>query len=95
MGLSQEKLAELVDVSTQTINDIERCRSWVSDKTVTKLAQVLGLELFQLFAPALEQDNTDKALSLGQLVVNLKQDIKTDISAYIDSRFNKFLNVRT
>ena len=31
MGFSQEKLAELAEVSDQTINDIEGCRTWVSD----------------------------------------------------------------
>jgi transcriptional regulator with XRE-family HTH domain len=94
MGLSQEKLAELIDVSTQTINDIERRRSWISDKTAVRLAGALELELFQLFTPVLEQGKMDKGFSLEQLVVNLKQDLKSDISAYIDARFNKFLNLR-
>ncbi|MDR1836965.1 MAG: helix-turn-helix transcriptional regulator [Treponema sp.] len=31
MGFSQEKLAELAEISDQTINDIEGCRTWVSD----------------------------------------------------------------
>ncbi|MDR0662745.1 MAG: hypothetical protein LBF80_01515, partial [Spirochaetaceae bacterium] len=31
--MSQEKLAELADVSVQTVNFIEGCRTWVSDKT--------------------------------------------------------------
>ncbi|MCL2210017.1 MAG: helix-turn-helix transcriptional regulator [Treponema sp.] len=34
---TQEELAEL---SSQTINDIEGCRMWVSDKTMSKLASV-------------------------------------------------------
>lgn len=31
-SLTQEKLAELTGLSAQTINDIEGCRTWVSDK---------------------------------------------------------------
>ncbi|MDR2717949.1 MAG: helix-turn-helix transcriptional regulator, partial [Treponema sp.] len=41
LGLTQEKLAEATDLSSQTINDIEGCRMWVSDKTILKLAKIL------------------------------------------------------
>ena len=40
-SLTQEKLAEETGLSAQTINDIEGCRTWVSDKTLIKLAEVL------------------------------------------------------
>ena len=50
-GLSQEKLAEAAGLSFQTINDIEGCRMWVSDKSITKLAQVLQVEAYQLLIP--------------------------------------------
>jgi transcriptional regulator with XRE-family HTH domain len=93
LGISQERLAELVDVSTQTINDIERYRSWVSDKTMAKLANVLGVEIFQLFLPDIDKKETDEAYSLAQLVVNLRDGLKTDICKYIDTRFGKFLNI--
>lgn len=39
--LTQEKLAEETGLSAQTINDIEGCRTWVSDKTLVKLSKVL------------------------------------------------------
>jgi transcriptional regulator with XRE-family HTH domain len=48
LGLTQEKLAEKANLSSQTINDIEGCRMWVSDKTMSKLAQVLHIEAYQL-----------------------------------------------
>jgi transcriptional regulator with XRE-family HTH domain len=96
LGISQEKLAESVEVSTQTINDIECCRSWMSDKTMSRLAEALGVEVFQLFAPlpgSLERDN---AFLLTNVVIQLRQDIKADlgsyIDSYIDSRFSRFLN---
>jgi transcriptional regulator with XRE-family HTH domain len=92
LGISQERLAELVKVSTQTINDVERCRSWVSDKTMAKIAEALNIEIFQLFLPILDSYEQDSGYSLSQLVLGLKQDIKTEICAYIDKRFNKFLN---
>ena len=51
LGLTQEKLAETTDLSSQTINDIEGCRMWVSDKTILKLAKVLHIDAYQLFEP--------------------------------------------
>jgi transcriptional regulator with XRE-family HTH domain len=51
LGLTQEKLAEATDLSSQTINDIEGCRMWVSDKTILKLAKVLHIDAYQLFEP--------------------------------------------
>jgi transcriptional regulator with XRE-family HTH domain len=51
LGFSQEKLAEATDLSSQTINDIEGCRMWVSDKTITKLARIFHIEAYQLLVP--------------------------------------------
>jgi transcriptional regulator with XRE-family HTH domain len=51
LGLTQEKLAEATGLSSQTINDIEGCRMWVSDKTILKLAKILHIDAYQLFEP--------------------------------------------
>jgi transcriptional regulator with XRE-family HTH domain len=94
-GISQEKLAELIDVSTQTINDIECCRSWVSDRTISKLAEALGVEVFQLFVPRDDLTAEDPA-TLATALMRLRQDMKSDLGAYIESyiteRFSRFLN---
>ena len=41
LSLTQEKLAEKSGLSAQTINDIEGCRTWVSDKSLIRIAEVL------------------------------------------------------
>jgi transcriptional regulator with XRE-family HTH domain len=93
MGISQEKLAEMAEVSTQTINDIEKCRSWLSDRTMAKLGEALSVEVFQLFLlPDSETQESEKIHTLPQKMYDLKKDIKADLSAYIDARFSKFLN---
>ena len=51
LGLTQEQLAELTDLSVQTINTIEGCRMWISDKSITRLAKALNVDIFQLFMP--------------------------------------------
>lgn len=50
-SLSQFELSEKADLSDQTINSIEGCRLWPSDKTLAKIAEALGVEIFKLFIP--------------------------------------------
>jgi transcriptional regulator with XRE-family HTH domain len=93
LGISQEKLAELVNVSTKTITDIECCRSWVGDRTMARLAEALGVEPFQLFVP---HDSREDSACLTTALMRLRQDIIADlngyVSTYIYERFSRFLN---
>jgi len=87
-GLSQEKLAELAGLSTQTISDIEGCRTWVSDKTLLKLSEVFDVEIFQLLAPT-DEDEKEAKLFLPQRILKLRQNIKDDIDHRLDHFFSK------
>ncbi len=51
LSYSQEKLAEEADISVQMMNDIEGCRRWPSEKTLSKLANALQLDVYTLFLP--------------------------------------------
>jgi len=48
-NLSQLALAEKVDISTNFLSDIERCKAWISPSTLVKLASVLNIEPYELF----------------------------------------------
>jgi len=48
-NLSQLALAEKVDISTNFLSDIERCKAWISPNTLVKLASVLNIEPYELF----------------------------------------------
>jgi transcriptional regulator with XRE-family HTH domain len=48
---TQVKLAEKLDISTNFLADIETCKSWVSSLTLIKLANVLEIEVYELFKP--------------------------------------------
>ena len=50
-GLSQEKLAERVGVSKNTISDIENGKKFVSARTLSGLARELEIEEYELFKP--------------------------------------------
>jgi len=51
LGMTQEELSKTAELSLQTINTIEGCRMWISDKSITRLAKALNIEVFQLFMP--------------------------------------------
>ena len=85
IGISQERLAELADVSVQTIRGIEGQRAWVSDQMLANLARVLGVSAFQLLIPAGVADSpADNALISG-LLDNLRRNIQDDISRRFDA----------
>jgi transcriptional regulator with XRE-family HTH domain len=50
-GLSQEKLAEKIDISTNYLSDIETGKGWVSPFSLVKIASALEIEVFELFKP--------------------------------------------
>ena len=83
-GISQEKLAEATGLSTQTISDIEGCRTWVGDKTLERLAKVLNVDIFQLFMPPEEGNEGDREVFLYNRLVKLRAAIKDDIDKRLD-----------
>ena len=50
-GLSQERLAEKMEISTNYMSDVERGRNWLSSFSLVKLANALEIEVFELFRP--------------------------------------------
>jgi transcriptional regulator with XRE-family HTH domain len=84
LGLSQERLAEAAELSVQTINDIEGCRTWVSDKTIVKLAQALHIEAYQLLFPNSEVDKLFPVLTPAMILRILQENIKKAIDQEFD-----------
>ena len=84
-SFSQEKLAELVELSDQTINDIEGCRRWVSDKTIVKIARVFNIEAYQLLLPQTEAEKLFPVKVPADVLQELKNHIKEDM----DRRFRE------
>jgi len=84
LKISQEKLAELADVSVQMIKRIEGRRTWVSDKMLTNLAYVLEVSAFQLLFPSDGLNLPDNSTLFSGLLCNLKQNIQDDINSRFD-----------
>ena len=79
-GLTQEKLAEKAGISANMINDIEGCRTWISDKTLVKLAAALKIETYRLFVPLTLTDNDLGKTALADLAQDL-QKIRNDFNS--------------
>ncbi|MDR2070665.1 MAG: helix-turn-helix domain-containing protein [Treponema sp.] len=50
-GLSQEKIAEKMEISPNYLSDIESGEGWVSPFSLIKMANALGIEVFEMFKP--------------------------------------------
>jgi len=85
-GLSQEKLAEMADISWQTVNSIECHRTWVSDKTLESLADALKIDTFHLLLPI--EEITPKPIDSDEAIKRL---LKTKRS--FDDSFNSIVNL--
>lgn len=48
-GLSQEKLAEAIDIATTSLSYIETGRGFMTLATLEKLAKVLDVEIYEIF----------------------------------------------
>lgn len=88
LGITQIKLAELADISEPYMNDIERCQTWVSDKTLAKLAWALNLDLYELFLKNnAENDEIEKEANNEKEKYLLFQQQKQEMHNYIDKSF--------
>jgi len=84
LHISQAKLAEHADISLSYLVDIERCRTWVSDKTLKNLAKTLNREAWELLSPSTAENGSarereahhkqrDKVQHIADLIVKKRE----------------------
>lgn len=54
-NLTQEKLAELADISNTYIANIECGKTWISDRTLEKISIALNTDVYMFFVPEPEE----------------------------------------
>lgn len=74
-GWSQFELAEKAGISEQTINSIEGLRLWPSDKTLSKISNVLEVEMYKLFVPQKISLQSDTISELKHAVVKTVENL--------------------
>ncbi|MDD7416272.1 MAG: helix-turn-helix transcriptional regulator [Treponemataceae bacterium] len=84
-GWTQEKLAEVAEMSVQAINFFEGKRRWPGEDSLSKLADALGVEVYQLFVP---RDKTP--VIIEETPENEK--IRTQITEEVVENIRRILN---
>ena len=77
LGFTQEHLAEKAEISAAMMNDIEGCRTWISDKTLKNLSSALKLDTYRLFIPEITSGETIPAEVVMELTLDLQEMLKT------------------
>lgn len=80
---SQEKLAEEASMSLQMINDIEGCRRWPSEKTLTKISNALNVEVYTLFEPQKFSNQISKKTKKS-IIEDINKIFENSVKAYLE-----------
>jgi transcriptional regulator with XRE-family HTH domain len=84
-GLTQAVLAEKTDISIIFLSSIERGIKFPKPDTLGKIAQVLNIEVFELFKGSLVPADSKK------LVAAISKDIKKKLNAALEDIFEQYL----
>jgi transcriptional regulator with XRE-family HTH domain len=88
--MTQAKLAESAGIALPSLIGIEHGKTWVSDKTLVKLATALNMEAYQLLLPpgagmAGGNENETKILrQVAKLINTKKLETRKSIAAALD-----------
>ena len=80
MDLTQAELAERTGISPGYMCDIERARRWPSANKLTKIAEVLKMEPFQLLLPSEVSPYFDRHKTLTTFSRQVKEAFNKNIS---------------
>ena len=81
-GWSQLFLSEKLDISANFLSEIETGKGWVSPLTLTKLANALEIEVYELFKP-MPADNTLKVKSDVEKIQRFAKDLSEALDVSI------------
>ena len=87
-GLSQAKLAEKMNISTNYLSDIETGKGWVSPFSLAKLANSLEVEVFELFKPQ-EMVSEDILALVSRCLDDFSASLKTSFDKSIADSVRK------
>ncbi|MDR2658578.1 MAG: helix-turn-helix domain-containing protein [Spirochaetaceae bacterium] len=84
LRLTQSGLAENANISLSYVVDIERRRSWVSDKTLSSIACALNMEAYELLMPS-EIRKIDDTAALLPGITALIEAKKIELKEHSDT----------
>ncbi len=86
---TQETLAEKIGVSTQNINNVEGKRRFPRTENLIKIADALGVEVYQLFipknkTPLLIEDTPENEKIRSQITDEVIDDVRKILNKTLD-----------
>ncbi len=86
-GLSQEALAESIEIGTTSLSLVETGKGFVTAKTLEKIAVTLGVEVSQLFSYVKDSDMETFYYNILQKVEKFKdnKDKLTLLNLFLDA----------
>jgi transcriptional regulator with XRE-family HTH domain len=88
---SQAKLAEELEISPNFLSEIETGKGWVSPLTLVKLANVLDIEVYELFKPQISAANDETGAILRRFAQDLSAALNQSITHTVQQSLNKTL----
>ena len=87
-GYTQEKLAEMAEVSTHYISMIELARNFPKSEVIGRLANALSIEIYELFlVPHTPVDEKEDLLQSITSVI--RQTVSESVETSIENAFSK------
>ena len=92
-NLTQEVLAELAEVSNTYIANIECGQTWISDKTLEKIASALRIDEYLLFIPEETDSANLKTVEKRQELIEYLSKRQSELNNYVKTFFQILLNI--
>lgn len=86
---TQESLAEKSGLSVQLINGIEGGRKWVSKDSLSRIADALGVQVYQLFVPqsanpVVIDDTPENEKIRAQIQARVLDGMRKSVNKFLD-----------
>ncbi len=85
--MTQFELAEKAGISDETVKNIELCKTWTSEKTLSMITEALEIDIHTLFLPT--ASTFDRQISEDNL--RIKANIIENIKQFVDTNLKKML----
>lgn len=86
--LTQFDLAEKAHISDETIKNIELCKTWTSEKTLSQITEALNIDIHSLFLPMPssfdKQIAEDNQQIKANIIENLRQFVEVNLKKLKD-----------
>jgi transcriptional regulator with XRE-family HTH domain len=101
LHITQPRLAEYADISMSHMTDIEYCKTWVSDKTLMRIAKALNMEAYELLRPpggisdAVDAEKGTNLHQIAELVNDKKKALKKAAEESLDDLISQIIKLHS